>query len=132
VLTKPTLDGVIGSAMDLKSFIKGLPNDEAREDFARRCGTSLGHLRNVMYGYKPCATDLAVNIERESGRAVTRPELRDDWRSHWPELIGMHAAAMQPSERSTASTTQSDIDTYVRPCSRGPRRDGPSNRREER
>lgn len=47
-------------------------------------------------------------------------------------LVALHKERIKPSERSTASPAQSDIDTYVRPCSRGVRRDGPSNRREER
>lgn len=42
-----------------------------------------------MYGVRPCATDLAVRIERESAGAVRRWELRpSDWDKHWPELVG--------------------------------------------
>ena len=64
----------------------------ARDAFAMRCGTTLGHMTNVAYGYTPCAPELAVSIEQESGRAVTRPELRpDDWQRIWPELIGTAA-----------------------------------------
>lgn len=77
--------------MDLKTYVKSLPSEEARVAFATRCSTTLGHLKNVMYGYKPCATDLAVRIERESEGAVTRPELRADWADHWPELIARAA-----------------------------------------
>jgi hypothetical protein len=76
--------------MDLKTYLKSLPDEAAREAFAGRCQTSIGHLRNVMYGIKSCATDLAVHIERESGKAVTRQELRDDWANHWPELAASH------------------------------------------
>lgn len=94
--------------MDLKTFIKSLPDDDARDAFAKRCDTSLGHLKNVMYGYKPCATDLAVNIERESGRAVTRQELRDDWVRHWPELAPAAAADIQ---RETATRLRAAIRT---------------------
>jgi DNA-binding transcriptional regulator YdaS (Cro superfamily) len=73
--------------MDLKTYLAPL-SPEQREAFASRCSTSKGHLQNVMYGVRPCATDLAVAIERESGYLVTRPELRPgDWRNHWPELI---------------------------------------------
>ena len=71
--------------MRLKDFINGL-EPGARSRFAERVGSTVGHLQNVMYGFRPCATDLAVAIERETKRAVTRPELRDDWRNHWPEL----------------------------------------------
>jgi len=71
--------------MELKTFIRRLPI-ERREEFAVKCKTTIGHLRNVMYGYKPCATELAVRIERESGLLVRRQELRSDWADHWPEL----------------------------------------------
>jgi hypothetical protein len=72
--------------MDLKTYLKSLPDEASREAFAARCQTTLGHMRNVMYGYKPCATDLAVRIEFESGKGVRRQDLRDDWADHWPEL----------------------------------------------
>jgi DNA-binding transcriptional regulator YdaS (Cro superfamily) len=78
--------------MDLKSFLAARPADE-RDKFAELCGTTAGHMRNVSYGYRPCATDLAVAIERESGKAVTRQELREDWAAHWPELVGSAEAA---------------------------------------
>lgn len=42
----------------------------ARADFARRCNTSSGHLRNIAYG-KPCGEDLAICIDRESGGVIT-------------------------------------------------------------
>lgn len=72
--------------MRLRDFLSSMTRDE-RERFASKCETSLGHLQNVMYGIKTCATDLAVSIERESRKKVTRPELRpEDWRRHWPEL----------------------------------------------
>lgn len=78
--------------MDLKTFIKALPSEDAREAFAIRCGTTLGHMRNVMYGYKPCGPELAVSIERESAKAVERPELcPDNWRQIWPELVAAAA-----------------------------------------
>lgn len=73
--------------MDLTSYLKGLPDDEAREAFALKCETTIGHLRNVGYGYRPCNTALAVAIERVTAGAVSRQELRpqDYWR-HWPDL----------------------------------------------
>jgi DNA-binding transcriptional regulator YdaS (Cro superfamily) len=74
--------------MDIKTYLKSLPSEDDRADFASRCATTLGHLKNVMYGFRPCATDLAVLIERESAGQVTRRELRPDWAAHWPELIG--------------------------------------------
>jgi len=78
--------------MNLKTYLKSLSDDGQRTAFAERCGTSLGHLRNIGYGQKSCATDLAVRIERESRGAVSRPELRPDWPEHWPELAAAERA----------------------------------------
>lgn len=79
--------------MDLKTYLKGLPDMEEREALALRVGTSLGHLNNVAYRYKPCAPALAVAIELDSDRAVRRWDLRpDDWHRIWPELIGADGA----------------------------------------
>ena len=72
--------------MDLRTYLRTMSPAEARE-FAAKVGTTRGALRNVEYGFRPCATDLAVRIERESGRKVTRQELRADWPDHWPELV---------------------------------------------
>lgn len=58
----------------LYQFLSQRTRDE-REDFAKRCGTTLGHMNNVMYGYKPCSVDLAVAIERESQQQITAETL---------------------------------------------------------
>lgn len=71
--------------MDLKTHLS-LLTAEARDSFARECGSTYGHLRNVSYGYRPCAPELAVLIEQKTDGAVTRKELRDDWQAIWPEL----------------------------------------------
>ncbi len=72
--------------MDLKTFLTPL-TPEDRETFAKSCGSSRGHLQNVMYGQRPCAPELAVAIEQKSAGEVTRQELRpDDWQLIWPEL----------------------------------------------
>jgi len=72
--------------MELKDYIKQM-TPEQRELFAVKCGTTKGHLQNVMYGYKPCGTDLAVAIMRASKKSVTREELRPhDYWLHWPDL----------------------------------------------
>lgn len=63
--------------MSLKAYLNSLPDLAAREGFAARCGTSLGHLRNIAAG-KTCGEKLAINIERESGGAVRCEEMRDD------------------------------------------------------
>ena len=68
-----------------KTYLMSLSTAE-REHFAERCGTSKKHLENMARGYKPCGPALAVLIERESAGAVTRKNLRTDWRDIWPEL----------------------------------------------
>jgi DNA-binding transcriptional regulator YdaS (Cro superfamily) len=86
--------------MELKSFLATL--DKAQlEGFARRVEVSVGHLRNVSYGFRPCASDLAVAIERESGFKVTRPDLRkDDWHRHWPELVPLYPSRVPDLQRA--------------------------------
>ena len=85
--------------MDLKSLLTPM-SAEKRDEFAARCETTKGHLQNVMYGLRPCATNLAVHIERESGQLVRRWVLRpDDWFKHWPELIGTDGAPEIPAEQ---------------------------------
>lgn len=53
-------------------------NREGRENFAKRCGTTANHLRNVAYELKPCGEALCINIERESGGVVRCETLRPD------------------------------------------------------
>lgn len=83
--------------MHLKKYISEVDAAE-RERLASACGTALGHLRNVMYGYRPCAPELASAIERNTAGAVTRQDLRpDDWHEIWPEL------ALPSASRSCAA-----------------------------
>lgn len=79
--------------MDLKSYVKSLADEAAREAFGIRVGSTIGHLRNIANGYKPCAPALAVAIEQDSKTEVRRWDLRpDDWHRIWPELIGAEGA----------------------------------------
>lgn len=72
--------------MDLKTYLTPM-DAEAREELARKCGTTRGHLQNVMYGQRPCAAELAVAVEQQTDGAVTRKDLRpNDWAAIWPEL----------------------------------------------
>jgi hypothetical protein len=78
--------------MDLKNFFFAMSN-EAREDFAAKCGTTLGHMRNVAYGYKLPSTELAVAIEKQSKKSVTRQEMfPNTFLEKWPELRGKQKA----------------------------------------
>lgn len=63
--------------MDLKTFLETMSTDE-RDEFAERCGSTGGHLRNVSYGYRSCAEGLAIAIERESKGKVRCETLRPD------------------------------------------------------
>lgn len=68
---------IIRATMDLKSYLSGLePAD--RDRFAERCGTTIGHLRNVAYGCRTASEALAIAIDRESGGVVTCEESRPD------------------------------------------------------
>jgi len=62
--------------MDFKTYFMGL-DVPSRDAFAKRVGSSRGHLTNVAYG-KPCAEKLAINIERESSGDVRCESLRPD------------------------------------------------------
>jgi len=72
--------------MQFKNYFFGLPPQD-RKDFAEKVGTSVGHLTNHAYGYTPLAPAVCVLVEKESGAAVTRQELREDWAAIWPELV---------------------------------------------
>ena len=71
--------------MNLRTYLNGLPPNE-QADFAARCGTSLGYLRKAISINQRLGHTLCVSIERESGKRVTRQELRTDWQQCWPEL----------------------------------------------
>lgn len=58
-----------------------LLNSKSVEDqskFAAACGTTVGYLRLIAYGNRRCGESLAINIDRESGGAVSIEELRPD------------------------------------------------------
>ena len=81
----------------LKTYLRNLQDDDARERFAVECGTTLGHMRNCSYGQKQLAPANCVLVERCSGAAVMRWDLRpDDWHLIWPELIGSAGAPAAP------------------------------------
>lgn len=61
----------------LKSYLSNLSMVE-RKAFASAVGSSVGHICNVSYGYKPCGESLAISIERESDGKVRCEDLRPD------------------------------------------------------
>lgn len=77
--------------MDLKPYFFGLSTDE-REVFAAACGTTVKHLRNCAYGSRTPSADLAVAIEAQSSKAVTRQEMfPGTFAKTWPELAPVPA-----------------------------------------
>jgi DNA-binding transcriptional regulator YdaS (Cro superfamily) len=89
--------------MNLKHFISQMPPSQ-RDGFAKKCGTSKGHLQNVMYGSVPLAPIVCVAVERESFGVVTRKDLRpDDWEKIWPELA---EATVNHAQAATESVAQ--------------------------
>jgi len=70
--------------MQLKDFYLSMTADQ-RDDFAKRCGTTLGQVRNVAYG-RNCGEALAISIERESQGVVRCEDLRPD--VDWAYLRG--------------------------------------------
>jgi DNA-binding transcriptional regulator YdaS (Cro superfamily) len=79
--------------MKLLDYLKGLPGNDAREAFAKRCGTSLGYLQLVAYGHKKASEGLVVRIAAESANAVTPADVLPavDW-SHLDRLAAARAA----------------------------------------
>ena len=67
--------------MNMHEYLKKMPRKE-RAEFAARCGTTLGHLTNVAYGYRPCGPALAMAIEEESGRELRVESIAPECRWH--------------------------------------------------
>lgn len=63
--------------MSLKDFFLAL-SDTEREAFAVRVGTTVGHIKQVMYGNRACNAALAIEIDRESAGAVKCDDLCPD------------------------------------------------------
>lgn len=62
----------------LKRYVSDLGGDIEREEFATRCGTTFGHLRQIYYGNRTCDAGLAIEIEKNTNQAVMCEELRSD------------------------------------------------------
>lgn len=59
-------------------YLRSLPDEAARKEFAARCGTSIGYLALIRSGARKCGESLAITIDRESGGAVPCEVLRPD------------------------------------------------------
>lgn len=70
----------------LKKYINGLSREE-QDQFAALCGTTIGYLRRAMSGGVQFEPERCADIEKASGGAVTRKDLRpNDWHRIWLEL----------------------------------------------
>jgi hypothetical protein len=83
--------------MDFKSYFFGM-QPAARDDFAKKCETTVGHLQNVAYGFRDASTELAVLIEQHSKKQVRRVDLfPETFARKWPELAKPARKAKQPA-----------------------------------
>lgn len=78
--------------MDLKSYLDNLPRGGMTE-FSASMGVSKSYLSQLASGRAPISPQRCVQIEKISGGAVSRRDLRDDWHLIWPELDDESTAA---------------------------------------
>lgn len=70
--------------MKLSEYIKG---ERGRATtLAERLGISLSHLSQIAADSSSTSPARCVSIEQATEGAVTRKELREDWKAIWPEL----------------------------------------------
>lgn len=64
----------------LREYVLSL-DKQRREEYARRCKTTLGHLNQIMYGNRQCHPVLAIELDKQSGGQVTFVDLcpNADW-----------------------------------------------------
>ena len=72
----------------LKRYMASLSPRQKR-DFAESCGTTINYLRKVMSTGSVIGPEICVQIEIQSGGAVSRQSLNpENWQRIWPELKG--------------------------------------------
>lgn len=74
----------------LLEYLNAMPVPD-RDEFARRCETTVGYLRKAISTGQKLREGLCINIERESRRHVTCEQLRPD--VDWAFLRNACAAA---------------------------------------
>ncbi|UEC03942.1 transcriptional regulator [Burkholderia vietnamiensis] len=74
--------------MDLSAYL--FQRQMTQAAFAKQMGVSQGLVYQWLTGRRPVAVDRCVAIERSTGGAVGRRDLRpDDWQDIWPELADL-------------------------------------------
>lgn len=61
--------------MTLLELIRSLDTPSV-ESLAKRSGTNAGNLKQIAHGFRRAGPGLAINLERESSRAVRRANVR--------------------------------------------------------
>ena len=64
--------------MKLKEYWDQIPAKQ-KQTFAKACGCSEGHMRNVVNGYKPITPKLAYAIDRVTSGVVPKEKLCPDF-----------------------------------------------------
>lgn len=64
----------------LRAYLNGRPVEE-QQDFAARCGTTIGYLRKALSTKPDLDAELVIALERESGGVVRCEDVRPgvDW-----------------------------------------------------
>ena len=62
---------------EILEYLRGLSQPE-REDFAERCGTSVGYLRKAVSAKQQLGIDLCLSLDRESGGVLRCERLFPD------------------------------------------------------
>ena len=64
----------------LLEYLNGLPVAK-QNSLAVQCRTTIGYLRQIAYGNRKCSAEMAIDLERESDRALICEELcpEADW-----------------------------------------------------
>ncbi|MCA4074593.1 helix-turn-helix domain-containing protein [Pseudomonas kurunegalensis] len=63
--------------MTLSEYLKTM-DKEGLDGLARRCGTSVGQLKQVAYGNRRASAGLAVSLDRETEGKISCESLRPD------------------------------------------------------
>ncbi|MCI1036905.1 transcriptional regulator [Pseudomonas putida] len=63
--------------MTLSEYLKTM-DKEGLDGLARRCGTSVGQLKQVAYGNRRASAGLAVSLDRETEGTILCESLRPD------------------------------------------------------
>lgn len=89
--------------MDIKKYLNSLPMTD-RQAFESATGTTINYLRKAASIGQAVNAVTCAAIERATGGAVTRREMRpDDWWLIWPELVDAEHPAPVPAPSTEAA-----------------------------